>query len=333
MPRTKNRAPGTILITGGCGFIGANLVEYLLQDGRYCIRIMDNLSTGREEYIDQILNSINPTNSENSPVELIAGDVRNREQVKKAAQGVDAVVHLAAHTSVVDSLKDPQENFQINAIGTFNLLEGCRKHGIERFIYASSNAVVGEQVPPIDEQKVPAPLSPYGASKLAGEALCSAYYHSFRIKAISLRFANAYGSYSEHKASVVAKFIQRAREGAPLIIYGDGEQTRDFIHAKDICRAIELALYYEPRPENQEPVFQIATGVETKIIDLAKMIRDLAIGSGLKASEIIFEDERRGEIRKNYADISKAKKFLGFRPEMELGEGLRQVWERSQKHV
>ncbi len=324
--------PMNLLITGGCGFIGANLIEYLLGKGGYRIRAFDNLSIGRKEYFDHILDSMNPKNS----IELITGDVRNREQVEEAVQGVDAVVHLAAHTNVVDSLKDPEENFEINAIGTLKLLEACRFHGVNRFVYASSNAAVGEQPPPIDENKVPAPLSPYGASKLAGEALCSAYYGSFRIKAISLRFANVYGPYSDHKASVVAKFLRRAKQGKPLIIYGDGNQTRDFIHAHDIARAIELALRYNPpnstnstnsmNPTNL--VFQIATGVETKIIDLAEMIRGLAREAGMEPPEIRFEGARKGEIRVNYSDISKATKLLDFRPQIELREGLKRSWDQ-----
>jgi UDP-glucose 4-epimerase len=316
-----------VLITGGAGFIGANLINYLLKKDRYHIRIFDNLSIGRKDYIEQILNSLNLARSKN-PVEFIEADIRNTKQVEEAVEGVDTVVHLAAQTSVVDSLKNPEENFEINAKGTLNLLEACRKRGIERFIYASSNAVVGEQAPPIDEKKVPMPLSPYGASKLAGEALCSTYYHSFGIKAVSLRFANVYGPYSEHKTSVVTRFIQRAKEGMPLVIYGDGEQTRDFIHAKDISSAIELTMSYELSIRSQVLIFQIANGMETRIIYLANMIRKLAVASGGEDPNIIFESSRKGEIRKNYSDITKAKDILRFRPKIGLEEGLRDLWER-----
>lgn len=339
MNSTNPMNPTNLLITGGCGFIGANFTEYLLGKGGYRIRILDNLSTGRKEYIDQFRNSTNPKNPINptNSVELITGDVRNRQEVEEAVRGVDAVVHLAAHTSVVDSLKHPKENFEINAIGTLNLLEACRKYVVDRFVYASSNAVVGEQPPPIDEWKVPAPISPYGASKLAGEALCSAYYGSYGIKAVSLRFANVYGPFSEHKTSVVAKFLRRAKQGKPLIIYGDGNQTRDFIHAQDICRAIELALHYNPtnstNPMNSinstnptNLVFQIATGVETRIIDLAEMVRGLATRSGLNPPEIIFEEARRGEIQRNYADISRARELLKFEAQVSLSEGLKEAW-------
>lgn len=319
-----------LLITGGAGFIGANLVEYLLEKGGYRLRVLDNFSTGRRAYIDRILNSTNPMNPKN-PVELITGDVRNREEVEDAVRGVDAVVHLAAHTNVIASLENPQGSFEINVLGTLNLLEACRQQGVDRFVFASSNAAVGEQEPPIDESKVPAPISPYGAGKLAGEALCSAYYGSYGIKAVSLRFANVYGPYSEHKTSVVAEFIRRAKAGEPLMIYGDGNQTRDFIHAQDICRAIEFSLNYDPSAtENPSGlVFQIATGVETRIRDLVAVIRNLATEAGLEAPEIVFEGERRGEIRKNYSDISKAREILGFGAEIDLERGLAMICEET----
>ncbi len=324
----RDATASIILITGGCGFIGANLVEHLRGKGGYRLRILDNLATGRREYLDHALGP----SCLSGAGELIVGDVRNEQQVEEAVRGVAGVVHLAAHTSVVDSLEDPIHDFGVNAQGTLNLLEACRAHGIERFVYASSNAVVGEQRPPIDERKVPTPLSPYGASKLVGEALCSAYYHSFGIKAISLRFANVYGPYSEHKPSVIAEFIRRARAGRPLVIYGDGGQTRDFIHARDICRAVDLALHFDPSrsTSSMNLVFQIATGVETRIIDLAGLIRKLSIQSGRAPLELVFEEARAGEIRRNYADISLAGEVLGFHPEVGLARGLRAVWEHAQ---
>jgi len=316
-----------ILITGGAGFIGANLVRYLLKRGGIALRVLDNLSTGQKAYLEQIIAEAGHPAQDR--MEFLEGDICDPELVAQAVQGVNAVVHLAARTSVVDSLENPQADFQTNAVGTLNLLEACRKRGIERFVYASSNAVLGEQEPPIDETKVPQPLSPYGAAKLAGEALCSAYAHSFGMRAISLRFANVYGPFSAHKSSVIATFLRRAREGKPLIIYGDGSQTRDFIHAIDICRAIECALQYEPEGPQAPLVFQIATGRETSILELAHMVRDLATRSGLKPPEFVFRDPRPGEIRRNYANITRAAKYLGFQPRIELADGLRGLWEQE----
>ena len=135
-------------------------------------------------------------------------------------------------------MQNPLLDFETNVIGTFNLLESSRKNAVAKFIFASSNAAVGGQNPPINERMIPKPISPYGASKLTGEIMCSTYFHSFGLQTVALRFANAYGSYSDHKATVIAGFLKRLRSGKHLIIYGNGNQTRDFVDARDICRAI-----------------------------------------------------------------------------------------------
>jgi len=324
-----NHPPETILITGGCGFIGTNLVEYLLDRG-YRIRILDNLSTGNQEYLRQLQTKAPRLGT----AELTIGDIRNQDEVRQAVSGMDAVVHLAAHTSVVESLEHPAESWDINVNGTLNLLEACREHGVTGFILASSNAVVGEQPPPIDESKLPQPLSPYGASKLAGEALCSSYYRSFGLKTVAMRFANCYGRYSEHKPSVIPKLITWAQAGKPLIIYGDGEQTRDFVHASDICRAIHLTLNTTQAMIDQPPqsaielygsVFQIGSGVETSINQLVGLIEEIA---GEKLT-IDYQPERKGEIKRNFSDISKARRILGFKPGVTLKKGLKELWELS----
>jgi len=312
-PRLK-----TILVTGGCGFIGTNLVKYL-SERRYKVRMLDNLSTPSSIWTPDTHSSLRPPLTQST--ELLAGDIRDPEVIKKAMEGIDAVVHLAAHASVVESLKNPKENWDVNVNGTLNLLEACHHKGVGKFIFASSNAVLGEQPPPVDESKIPRPLSLYGASKLAGEALCSAYYHSFALNTISLRFANCYGPHSEHNASVITRFVDRAREGKPLIVYGDGNQTRDFIHADDICQAIHLALIaLDSGLKIQDLLlFQIASGVETSVNELVDLIREIAADHQIS---VIYEPKRKGEIERNYSDITKAKKLLGFAPKITLKEGL-----------
>jgi len=311
----------TILVTGGCGFIGTNLVKHLADRGHQ-VRILDNLSVGKEEN----LRKLQSRDSRLLTVDLMIGDIRSRDVVSQAVKGMDAVVHLAAHTSVVESLENPKEDWDINVNGTLNLLEACRQTKVDRFIFASSNAAVGEQPPPIDETKIPKPLSPYGASKLAGEALCSSYYHSFSLKTMALRFANVYGSYCDHKSSVTTRFMGWVRQGKPLIIYGDGNQTRDFICADDICQAIHLSLiapdYRLANTDSYSGVFQIASGVETSINELAEIMKEVT-GSNL---QIIQESEREGEIKRNYSDISKARAILGFEPRIKLREGLEKLW-------
>jgi len=319
----------TILVTGGCGFIGTNLVKYL-SERRYKVSILDNLSTHSSIWTPDLHST--PHSLLTQSTELLVGDIRDRQVVERAIERVDAVVHLAAHTSVVESLKKPEEAWDINVNGTFNILETCRCNGVDRFIFASSNAVVGEQNPPIDETKIPQPLSPYGASKLAGEALCSTYYHSFGLKTVSLRFSNCYGPHAEHKPSVIAKFIDWARKGEPLVIYGDGNQTRDFVHVDDICQAIHLSLIIAQPPklfqQTQETplwgeVFQIASGVETSINQLAELIKAT---TDFQLS-IIHKPKRKGEIERNYSDITKARRLLGFEPRIKLREGLRELWQ------
>ena len=321
-----------VFITGGTGFVGANLTEYLIKRGFSDIKIYDNLSAGKKEHIDKIAKKLgckserkskNKTVYKNSnrPLNLVlvVGDILDAKILNKEMNGYDVVIHLAAHTRVLESLKEPEENFKVNAIGTFNVLEASRKNKIKKFIFASSNAVVGEQISPISEKMVPKPLSPYGATKLFGEGLCSAYYYSYGLKTVSLRFANCYGPYSEHKTSVIAKFIRRAKRGLPLEVYGDGTQTRDFIHVSDVCQAIYRCVTNNSSLGGE--VFQIATGKETRIIDLAKMVNRLFA----QENNLKFSPSRVGEIRKNFSDIRKAKTLLGFNPEIKLEEGLKSL--------
>ncbi len=308
-----------VFITGGAGFIGANLVKYLLDRKTFDITVYDNLSACSKANLDKAA----ADSVRNSGVKFIQGDILDFDALADAIAAHDAAVHLAAHTRVRESIQRPQEHLAINSTGTLNVLEAVRRQRVDKFVFASSNAAVGEQIPPINESMIAKPISPYGAVKLYGEALCSAYYHSYGLKTVALRFANAYGPYSDHKTSVVAKFIQRVREGQTLEIYGDGEQTRDFIHAADICQAIYLAITHND--SDMTPwgeVFQIATGVETRIIDLAGMIVSL-MGSNEQA--ITFGRQIKGEIKRNYSAINKANKQLGFTPEVKFIDGVKRM--------
>lgn len=309
-----------IFITGGCGFIGVNLVRFLLSRHSGSIIVYDNLSTGKAGYIEEINNFFK---TRQRKVELIIGDIRDEKALKKSVKDVDIIIHLAAYTNVVESVKNPQENFDVNVAGTINLLECARAEEIDKFIFASSNAAVGETTPPIDEEKIPRPISPYGVAKLSGEALCARFYHYFGIRTVSLRFANAYGSYSDRKSSVIAQYMKWAIKKRSLIIYGDGEQTRDFVHVDDICNAINLCLKKIDEGDSiAGEIFQVGTERQTRIKDLAQLICKVTD----RKLDIDYLAERKGEIKKNYSSISKAKKKLGFEPQTDLETGLHNLW-------
>ena len=281
------------------------------------LRIIDNLSTGDKLYLKTL--------SLTAPPEFIDGDIRDQAAVDGALPGIDAIVHLAALSDVVESTVNPEATWDVNVTGTLNVLEACRKYGAKRFILASSSAVVGEQNQPIDEMKIPQPLSPYGASKLAGEALCSAYHHSFGLETICLRFANCYGAYSSHKSSVIPLFLKLARERRPLVIYGDGNQTRDFVHVDDVCQAIFLSLTASGKNNRNSPVFgeifQIGSGVEITINGLVEELKK----TGRNDIQVIYKAERKGEIRRSYSSIDKARTMLRFDPKITLAEGLQHL--------
>lgn len=318
-----NNIPDNWLITGGCGFIGTSLVNFLRKNAPGTnIRILDNLSVGTRSDLESVSafteKSGDQIESGPAGTELIVGDILNFDICLKASTGIDIIVHLAANTGVAPSVDNPRQDMESNIIGIFNMLEAARERDVSHFIFASSGAPVGEIEPPITEEKAPRPVSPYGASKLAGEGYCSAYYRTYGIKTVSLRFSNVYGPLSGHKNSVVARFFKQALDGEPLEIYGDGRQTRDFIYIEDLIRAIILASVTVHGGE----VFQIATNRETTINEIAEMIRDIVNPVTGKALQVSHTAQRRGDVLRNYADISKAERVLGYSPKMGLTEGL-----------
>lgn len=321
------------LITGGCGFIGTSLINYLLRNNpESTIRVLDNLSVGKREDLLEITSVIeNDLGVKPSGVELIEGDIRNSDTCRKCCEGIDVIVHLAANTGVAPSVENPRHDMEANVIGVFNMLEGARHNNVDKFIFASSGATIGEVDPPIHEEKVPKPVSPYGASKLSGEAYCSAYFRTYGIKTVSLRFGNVYGPLSKHKNSVVAKFIKQVFAGETLEIYGDGNQTRDFIYIDDLIQAIILSADSDVAGE----AIQIATYKETTVNEVADKLRDLMESSAGKKVSIIHGESLPGDVRRNYSNISKAKRILGFSPEVKLDDGLKKTFEyfRSQNNT
>jgi UDP-glucose 4-epimerase len=295
-------AMATTLVTGGAGFIGANLVPLLLERGER-VRVLDSLVSGDPSRLA-------------SEVEFVEGDVRDEAAVTRAAQGVDAVIHLAAAGSVAESVADPLPNFETNARGTLLTLNAAvQAGGVERFVFASTGgALIGDADPPVDETSVPRPISPYGASKLAGEGYCHAFRGSYGLNTIALRFANVYGPHSERKKGALTAFIQRALRGDALEIYGDGEATRDFIYVDDLCAGILAA--WERR--DVDGVVHLASERETSIAQLARLVLD-ATGSDAGIEHL---DRRRGEVERNFAIARRAQAVLDWHAEVALEDGI-----------
>jgi UDP-glucose 4-epimerase len=298
------------LITGGAGFIGTNLVRLLVQNG-FQVRVMDDLSAGRARDLAGL------------PVELLVGDIRDARLASQAMAEVGVVVHLAAHTGVVDSVADPEPNLSVNVAGTLTLLQAAVRQKVERFIFASTGgAIVGQVTPPVHEEMLPRPISPYGAGKLAGEGYCSAFWGSYGLKTIALRFSNIYGPFSYHKGSVVAKFFRRVQAGRELTIFGDGNQTRDFLYVGDLCEAV-LAAFQADLPFGE--AIQLGTGRETSVNQLVDLMRRLLGAEQFPPAR--YEPARPGEVARNFVAIAKAERYLGFSPQTGLPAGLKQTWE------
>lgn len=298
-----------ILITGGCGFIGANLIPLLLKED-YQVRVLDNLSRGYLEYL------------EDYDIDFVQGDVRNTKDTDEASRGCDYIIHLAAFGSVVESVSEPFENFEVNAKGTLNLLNSSVKNDVSKFIFASTGgALIGDAEPPVNENSLPQPISPYGASKLCGEAYCSAFAQSYGLNTISLRFANVYGPYSAHKKGAVTAFMKSILSGKPIQIFGSGNATRDFLYVSDLCAGILSALQNKLSPGT---VLHLASEVETSIYNLAQKIINI---SGRSDVEIEYLPKRRGEVEKNFANYDLAKRRIGFEPKVNLEKGLKKTWE------
>lgn len=315
------------LITGGCGFIGTALIRRLKAEHPEAkIRVLDNLSVGTRddlakvcEFNEKDVSHLTPHTLQNSFCELVVGDIKDPEICQSCCQDMDVIVHLAANTGVPVSVEKPRLDMECNVNGTFNMLEGTRIHNVKRFVFASSGAPAGEVEPPIHEELPPHPVSPYGASKLAGEGYCSAYYKSFGVETVALRFSNVYGPGSNHKSSVVAKFIKQALTGESLVIYGDGTQTRDFIYIDDLIHALVLSA--TKRGLGGE-TFQIATGREMTLDEITDLMLKILENNGIERPKVEKTEPRLGDVKRNFSDISKAKKILGWQCKWTLIEGI-----------
>ena len=304
-----------ILVTGGAGFVGATLVRRLVASG-HAVRVLDNYSAGDASYLAGV------------DAELVEGDIRDVAALDAALAGIEAVVHLAAAGSVVKSVADPVTNFDVNVTGTFRVLDAARRAGVERTVQASTGgALIGDATPPVSELSLPKPISPYGASKLAGEGYAHAFAKSYGLRTVALRFANVYGPWSAHKPGAMTVFFRAIHTGEPIVIYGDGSSSRDYTHVEDISRALELAL------EQDLPggtVLHIASGVETTAAELATLCRDAA---GAPDHPVEYQPKRPGEVDRNFASYDLAEQMLGYKPSIDREDGIRSTWQWFCEHV
>ena len=302
-----------VLVTGGAGFIGSHVVDRLVSDD-FVVRVIDNLSTGKLANISQHLGK--------GAVDFIEADIRDFELVRKYVHDVDAVIHLAAITSVSFSVKQPEMTFETNVTGTLNLLNCCLEAETSKLVFISSCAVYGEpKYLPVDELHPTKPISPYAESKLLGERHCLDFHNKRILKSVILRLFNVYGPRQgvNDYSGVITKFIDRSKQKKPLIIYGDGSQTRDFVSVYDVVEAVLKALGNE---DALGEIFNIGFGAATSVNDLAKCLLDLA-RLNLNLS---YKEPRVGDIKNIFADISKAEMLLGYKPAVSLQSGLRALF-------
>lgn len=296
-------------MTGGAGFIGSNLVSALVADG-HKVSVLDDLSTGSMTNLRDVAEDI----------EMVVGDIRAPEQVRKALVGREVVYHLAALPRVARSVADPVGTHLVNVNGTLNVLIAARDMGVRRVVFASSSSVYGDTpVLPKHEDMAPRPLSPYAASKLSGEGYCRSFSNVFGLESVSLRFFNVFGSRQDptgEYATAVPRFICRMQGGERPVIFGDGRQSRDFTYIDNVVRACRLAAKAERNVSGE--VINVGGGERTSLLDLIRLVNDI-LGTDIEPE---FTDPRPGDVRDTEASVAKAEELLGFRSEVDLREGL-----------
>jgi UDP-glucose 4-epimerase len=299
-----------VLVTGGAGFVGSNLVHALLADGER-VRVLDDLSTGRRENLADVLED----------VEWIAGSVVDPAALSDAVRDCDVVYHQAAIPSVPRSVADPLLSHRVNATGTLHVLEAARRAGVRRVVYAASSSAYGDsQVLPKKEDMRPDPLSPYALQKLCGEVYCSQYARLYGLETVSLRYFNVFGPRQDpasEYAAVVPRFITAAAKGERPRIFGDGLQSRDFTFVADAVSANRAAA---AAPSDAcGLVFNVARGGRVTLLELWDRV---CAAVGAERLEPVFEPPRAGDVRHSQADVSRAAELLGWRATVDLADGL-----------
>jgi nucleoside-diphosphate-sugar epimerase len=301
------------LVTGGGGFIGSHLVEELLRREEQ-VRVLDNFSTGTRENLTPFLGEI----------ELIEGDMRSYHIVREAVHGADYVLHQGALPSVPRSINDPITTNEVNVGGTLNILDAARDAGVKRVVYASSSSVYGaNKALPKQEDMMPQPISPYAVAKLTGEKYCHVFSRTYGLETVALRYFNVFGPRQDPEsayAAFIPKFIVGMMKGQSLIIDGDGSQSRDFTYISNVVRGNLLAV--EAEGVSGE-VFNMACGSSMSLNKVVEHLRRILGCEG----DISYGPSRLGDVPMSLADIGQARKWLGYEPEVSVGEGLEKVVE------
>ncbi len=316
---TGSLKPYSFLVTGGAGFIGSHLVEYLLKYEAGRVRVLDNLLTGNIESLKPFQNY--------SAFEFFEGDIRDQEICAKACEGIDFVLHQAALGSVQRSILDPLTTHDINVGGFLKMLIAAKEKGVKRFIYASSSSVYGDHpVLPKVEDTIGKPLSPYAVSKYSNELYAGVFAKTYGIEVIGMRYFNVFGPRQNAMgpyAAVIPSFVYDLKKTISPIIYGDGSQSRDFTFIENVIQANIKAIFAD-KPEAINQVYNIACGEQHTVLELLELIRK-KLCSGVRPQ---FELPRKGDISHSLADISKAKGLLNYQPDFDLKRGLEIMLER-----
>jgi UDP-glucose 4-epimerase len=303
-----------VLVTGGAGFIGSNLVQRLLERGDR-VRVLDNFSSGNRRNLAPFLDD----------VEVVEGDLRSYERVHAAVRGSDLVFHQGALPSVPRSVQDPLTTNAVNVEGTLNVMLAARDESVGRVVFASSSSVYGSDgTPPRTEADAARPLSPYAVSKLAAESYCVGFHRVYGLETISLRYFNVFGANQDpasQYAAVVPRFFSAVSEGVPVPVYGDGRQSRDFTYVDNVVDANLAAAEIDGLGGT---VLNIATGRATTVEQLADLVAD-ALGKPVTKE---YLPQRAGEVRDSWASVDEARRLLRYEPRVTLEEGLRRVAER-----
>lgn len=307
-----------VLVTGGAGFIGSNLVHALMNDDRItAVKVLDNLETGRFANISQFKN--------HSKFEFIEGDIRDHAICLGAAEGIDIISHQAALGSVPRSVKDPITTHEVNATGALNIFNAAKEAKVKRVVYAASSSTYGDHpgMPKV-EDKIGSPISPYGVTKLVNELYAKVFSELYQMEFIGLRYFNVYGPHQNPAgpyAAVIPLFIKSILNDQSPVINGKGDTSRDFTFVEDVVQANFLAMFTEESSALNQ-VYNIAKGEQTSLNELFDMLKTIS-GKNVKA---IYGTERSGDIKHSLADISKARKLLGYDPSTSPLDGLRKTY-------